>query len=231
MTTLTDIPVDWLSLETAFENNAPSVHSFLHSVTGDVLRVVDGDTEPGAFTRIAKDPLFIRVTPVGSREQFAWMEQFIRTVKDPDLKERLQCSVVGPGAFRRFKDAVMAHPEKGDWIAMRREKLRNSMESWLASMSMRPVPRGAADAAGRAKDIMMRLPKEEFASVVAALAAKRCLKCGDKKEACACKPKKASVARLTSQEKEEVQRARDAANDPNREPMRPLKSFDPGSDR
>src|SRR4051794_5677321 len=37
-----DIPIDWEALEDAFENNAPEVHSYLHLVTGDVLRVVDG---------------------------------------------------------------------------------------------------------------------------------------------------------------------------------------------
>jgi len=33
-----DIPIDWEALEDAFENNAPEVHSYLHLVTGDVLR-------------------------------------------------------------------------------------------------------------------------------------------------------------------------------------------------
>src|ERR1043166_6463588 len=37
-----DIPIDWEALQAAFENNAPEVHSYLHLVTGDVLRVVDG---------------------------------------------------------------------------------------------------------------------------------------------------------------------------------------------
>ena len=34
-----DIPIDWEALEDAFENNAPEVHSYLHTTTGDVLRV------------------------------------------------------------------------------------------------------------------------------------------------------------------------------------------------
>ena len=34
-----DVPVDWEALEDAFENNAPEVHSYLHLVTGDVLRI------------------------------------------------------------------------------------------------------------------------------------------------------------------------------------------------
>ncbi len=195
MNTVSDVPVDWLALESAFENNAANVRSYMHTVTGDVLRVVDGTAEPGAYTRIATDPLFIQVTPIGSREQFAWMELFIKTVKDPELKERLQCSVVGQGAFRRFKDAVMAHPEKAEWITLRRTKIRNAMDSWLASLSLRPVPRdgGGASAECRAKDAMMRLPKEHFVSVVASLAAKRCLKCGEQRSACVCKPKRTSA--------------------------------------
>ena len=50
-----DIPIDWEALEDAFENNAPEVHSYLHLVTGDVLRVVDGVADPQMHARIAAD--------------------------------------------------------------------------------------------------------------------------------------------------------------------------------
>src|SRR6185295_15455218 len=45
-TAMRDIPIDWEALEDAFENNAPEVHSYLHLVTGDVLRVWTGWPTP-----------------------------------------------------------------------------------------------------------------------------------------------------------------------------------------
>src|SRR6185312_2212684 len=50
---LRDVPIDWEALEDAFENNAPEVHSYLHLVTGEVLRVVDGVADPQMHVRIA----------------------------------------------------------------------------------------------------------------------------------------------------------------------------------
>ena len=63
-----DIPIDWEALEDAFENNAPEVHSYLHLVTGDVLRVVDGVADPQMHARIAADANYLRIDPVSSRE-------------------------------------------------------------------------------------------------------------------------------------------------------------------
>src|SRR5262245_16459959 len=75
-----DIPIDWEALEDAFENNAPEVHSYLHMVTGDVLRVVDGVADPQMHARIAADPNYLRIDPVSSREQYRWMERYIPMV-------------------------------------------------------------------------------------------------------------------------------------------------------
>jgi hypothetical protein len=147
--TLTDVPVDWEALEDAFENNAPEVHSYLHVSTGEVLRVVDGIADPEMHTRIASDPNYMRVDPVSSREQYRWMERFIPMVDDAELKNRLAQAIDGKGAFRRFKDVLMAHaPERERWFAFRSERLRVFMEAWLTAHALKPIARVAAPAEG-----------------------------------------------------------------------------------
>jgi len=106
------VPVDWEALEDAFENNAPEVHSYLHVVTGDVLRVVDGVANPDMHARIAADPHYLRVDPVSSREQYRWMERFIPMVDTPER-----------------------------WFSFRSERLRTFMEAWLGAHALAPVPR------------------------------------------------------------------------------------------
>jgi len=76
-----EVPIAWESLEDAFENNAPEVHSYLNLETGDVVRIVDGIAEPATHARIAADPGYLRVDPVSSREQYRWMERFIVTIE------------------------------------------------------------------------------------------------------------------------------------------------------
>ncbi len=139
---LRDIPVDWEALEDAFENNAPEVHSFLHLVTGDVLRVVDGLADPQMHARINADSAYLRIAPVSSREQYRWMERFIPLVEDNELRMKLASSIDGKGAFRRFKDTLMSHAtERELWFAFRSERLRTFMEAWLTAHALHPVHR------------------------------------------------------------------------------------------
>jgi hypothetical protein len=141
-TPMREVPIDWEALENAFENNAPEVHSYLQLMSGDVLRVVDGVADPQMHARIAADPKYLRIEPVSSREQYRWMERYIPMVEEPKLRARLEVSIDGKGAFRRFKDVLMAHgPEREKWFTYRSERLRTFMEAWLATHSITAVAR------------------------------------------------------------------------------------------
>jgi Uncharacterised protein family (UPF0158) len=137
-----EVPIDWEALEDAFENNAPEVHSYLHLMTGEVLRVVDGIADPEMHQRIASDASYMRIEPVSSREQYRWMERFIPMVEDKPLSDLLTQAIDGKGAFRRFKDVLMSHgAERERWFAFRSERLRVFMEAWLAAHALKPAPR------------------------------------------------------------------------------------------
>lgn len=137
-----EVPVAWEALEDAFENNAPEVHSYLHFDTGEVIRIVDGVADPAMHTRILNDSRYLRIDPVSSREQYRWMERFIATVDDEELRRRLNIAIDGKGAFRRFKDALMSHPvDRERWFAFRSDRLRACMESWLTAHGIHSVER------------------------------------------------------------------------------------------
>jgi hypothetical protein len=139
-----DVPIDWEALEDAFENNAPEVHSYLHLVTGEVLRVVDGVADPQMHVRIASDANYLRIDPVSSREQYRWMERFIPMVDEGELRTKLTQAIDGKGAFRRFKDVLMSFAaDRERWFAFRSERLRTFMEAWLTAHAIQAVPRPA----------------------------------------------------------------------------------------
>jgi hypothetical protein len=136
------VPIAWEALEDAFENNAPEVHSYLHLETGEVIRIVDGIADPAMHQRVMKDPSYLRVDPVSSREQYRWMEAFIATVEDPEFRDKLVRAIDGKGAFRRFKDVLMGYPvDRERWFAFRSERLRACMEAWLTAHGIQPVAR------------------------------------------------------------------------------------------
>jgi hypothetical protein len=160
--TLRKVPVAWEALEDAFENNAPEVHSYLNLDSGDVIRIVDGVAEPAMHTRIASDSDYLLVDPVSSREQYRWMERYIATVEEPELRQKLVGSIDGKGAFRRFKDVLMAYPvERERWFTFRSERLRAAMQSWLDAHSLESVAREAWEvpSAEEVKDAVEREEK------------------------------------------------------------------------
>ena len=126
------IRIDWAALESAFENHAPDVSSYLNRETGEIV-VVSSRAREGGDDVIRQNPaLFTHIDPVASREQYRMMERFIETVNIPALKTQLGDAIVGKGAFRRFKDVVGRHAEERKrWFAFRDVLLHLHVLDWL----------------------------------------------------------------------------------------------------
>jgi hypothetical protein len=129
------ITVNWSDLEIAFERNSPDQESFLDLENGDLLSIVEGEPDAAARrARVASNPeRYLRVDPASSREQYRWMERFVGSVGDEGLRERLIISIDGKGAFRRFKDVLLAYPaERERWFSYRADLLHWHIHNWLA---------------------------------------------------------------------------------------------------
>lgn len=128
------INVNWSDLEIAFERNSPDQESFLDLENGDLLSIAEGEPDAAARrNKIATNPdRYLRVDSASSREQYRWMERFVGTVSDPALRERLLVAIDGKGAFRRFKDVLLAFPaERERWFTYRSELLHFHIQTWI----------------------------------------------------------------------------------------------------
>lgn len=158
---LRKVPISWEALEDAFENNAPEVHSYLHLETGEVIRIVDGIADPTMHERVMRDDLYMRIDPVSSREQYRWMERFIATVEESELRHKLATAIDGKGAFRRFKDVLMSYPvDRERWFTFRSERLRACMEAWLTAHDIEAIERPNWEVPS-ADDVKERVDKNE----------------------------------------------------------------------
>jgi hypothetical protein len=97
---------------------------------------VAGMEEPDDFD----DPdAFKAVVALGSRVGYGDMEDFIATITDGQLADRLAGAIQGKGAFRRFKD--MLHPNElwwGRWLTFSSERQLGRSRWWLAEAGLRP---------------------------------------------------------------------------------------------
>jgi hypothetical protein len=161
------ITVNWSDLEIAFERNSPDQESFLDLENGDLLSIADG--EPDAVARRSKvsgsPDRYQRVDPASSREQYRWMERFVGSVSDPPLRERLLIAIDGKGAFRRFKDVLLAFPaERERWFAYRSELLHFHIQTWLDHMKLEvanPPPWGRVEQPAEPAEIPRALSSGE----------------------------------------------------------------------
>jgi hypothetical protein len=131
------ITINWSDLEIAFERNSPDQESFLDLENGDLLAIIEG--EPDAAARRSKvannADRYLRVDPASSREQYRWMERFVASVADQALRERLLVAIDGKGAFRRFKDVLLAFPaERERWFTYRSDLLHFHIQTWIEHM-------------------------------------------------------------------------------------------------
>lgn len=133
--------MDWTALEAAFENHSSEVRCFVDKSNGDVVTVLVDDPDDPSAGRLRDSPdNFVRIEPIPSREQYRMMERFIATVQHQELKERLQDSIVGKGAFRRFKDVVTQYAdERKRWFSFRDVLAHQYILDWLRQQRLEPV--------------------------------------------------------------------------------------------
>src|SRR3954469_15454199 len=128
------LELDWGALEIAVERNSPDTDSYLDLTTGRILTITSGDPEAAINRQSVSENIrnFLRIEPASSREQYRWMERFVGSVIDEPLRERLVISIDGKGAFRRFKDVLLAYPaERERWFSYRADLLHWHIAQWL----------------------------------------------------------------------------------------------------
>ena len=91
---------------------------------------------------------YIAVPTADSREAYCDMENFIETVAKPRLQSQLVYAIRGRGAFRRFKDTLLAHPDERErWFAFSAARVHERVLAWLAEKGIAGVTEAGADIA------------------------------------------------------------------------------------
>lgn len=158
------VSVHWDDLETAVERNSPNTESFLDRRSGQVVCVIGGEPEAPALKQKVADEIehYLRIEPASSREQYRWMERFVSSVSDPALRERLIIAIDGKGAFRRFKDVLIAYPaERERWFSYRADLLHWHIHNWLTDHGIEaaePPPWGEVQAPQELPQVTPQIP-------------------------------------------------------------------------
>jgi len=88
---------------------------------------------------------YIAVPTADSREAYRDMENFVETVANPRLQSQLVYAIRGRGAFHRFKDALLAHPDDRErWFAFSAARVHERVLAWLTEEGIEGVTEAGA---------------------------------------------------------------------------------------
>ncbi len=84
---------------------------------------------------------YITIPNAESYEGYQDMEDFIETVKEIKLEEKLYNAIVRKGTFRRFKDVLIFYPkERERWFKFKNEKVMERVNEWLEKEGIEIIP-------------------------------------------------------------------------------------------
>ena len=109
------------------------------------------------------NPRYLPIPRRESREAYRVMRDFIDTVEDDHLADRLLDAISGPGAFRYFKDVIYEYPDKQKrWYAYQEARFMQEMREWLEMEGIEPTnkPRQAASPAEESDPIRQQMLEE-----------------------------------------------------------------------
>jgi predicted nucleotidyltransferase len=145
MTMLDLAKLDLSGLCMALEDNSPEHSWWIDPATGEteLWSEYTGD-ELGLGHPDDRGLTFIE--PIGSREAYGDMEDFVESVRDPRARDLLGRAIEGRGAFRRFKDTLLEFPELREaWFAFHDSRTQSRALDWLARAGL--VDAGEAERA------------------------------------------------------------------------------------
>ena len=133
-----ELTIDWAALHSAFQMNMPEVRCFFCLEDGRVLKLPPGDT---ALAAVRADPQrYVPVEAIPSRIQYQWLDEFIHSIEEGELRTRMEAAINGKGAFRRFKDILLTEPDlRRRWFEYRDQMMRLRIVEWIREQGVMPL--------------------------------------------------------------------------------------------
>lgn len=119
-----------------FEFSSSEMSFYLDTQTEEVLTVSEfGDLDEDSATKelIEEYPeRFVTFPEQDSRRGYDDMADFVNSLTNKELQDKLAIALNGKGVFRRFKDVLLDYPkERESWFTFEEKRRRERFEEWL----------------------------------------------------------------------------------------------------
>ncbi|MCI0596734.1 MAG: UPF0158 family protein [candidate division Zixibacteria bacterium] len=126
------VRADLAELISAFADGRLENEYYLSLRTGKIQLLTDGTSEDERQELYQSEEEYILLPKKRSRDGYQDLLDFIGAVGDNALREKLSTAVQGQGAFRRFKDVLLAYPDdRRKWFNFSNERDEARLREWL----------------------------------------------------------------------------------------------------
>jgi DNA polymerase III alpha subunit len=176
------VPADLQEICILFEDSSCEHRGYLDLKTGEIIQIFDDIMDPDEKEELddkVEEGLgkrYITIPNAESHEGYQDMEDFIETVKEVKLKEKLYNAIARKGAFRRFKDVLNSYPkERERWFKFKDETVMERVNEWLEEEGIEIIPQKPIEI----REITLRDISEskEIEESWKGFGARGCLKC------------------------------------------------------
>jgi DNA polymerase III alpha subunit len=141
------VPADLQEICFIFEDSSCEHRGYLDLKTGEIIQIFDDIMDPDEKEELddkvdeGLGERYIAIPNAESYEGYQDMKDFIETVKEMKLKEKLYNAITRKGAFRRFKDVLNSYPkERERWFKFKDEKVMERVNEWLDEEGIEIIP-------------------------------------------------------------------------------------------
>jgi hypothetical protein len=122
----------------AFDTHFEETAYYLDLQKGIVILVSEFDDTDNLKEKIESDMTgrYVYIEPIPSLEGYQQMEDFIAMVSDKNLQEKLLIAISGTGAFHRFKEVLLTHPEERQrWFDFHEKMITEYTKEWISNLN------------------------------------------------------------------------------------------------
>ena len=135
------LKIDMDELCSAIEGTSYEHEYYLDLDNGEILFLSQyaDDKETGGLKEQIEEEFerYVRIPSAESHEGYQDMVDFITTLENEHLAELLRVAIDGKGAFRRFKDVLLDHPEEEErWFRFKDDRMEARALEWLEDIGV-----------------------------------------------------------------------------------------------
>lgn len=132
--------LDLAAISQALDDYDPDREHYLDLTEGSIWTFVFSESTDETRNkhdriRLGSEGAHVRIPSITTQQAYEEIEDFVEGLTDESVQDALFGALEKKGAFRSFREAILAYPqERQQWMVYRKERSRSRLEAFLGTL-------------------------------------------------------------------------------------------------